>query len=378
MLKKKIDYIILGGGCSALNLAVELSKKKIKDLSFLIIERRRKYTDDRSWCFWDHKTNKNKDLISKSWKKFSFSFNSKRIISKSTEFNYHYIRSIDFYNYAIENIKKTENISLNLGENVFEIIENRGNFIVKSNKNTYFARNILDTRPKNDMFQESPLLFQSFLGFEINLKKNKHANDTVGIMENMRSNEGNFLFDYILPIRKDSILVEVTSFSKTPLSSKQMEDYLEKSLKNNNFLDYKVTRKEYGVIPMGFLKKRSFNKNNNYFFGGSLGGAVRPSSGYAFLRIQKWAEDAANMLKNEKKLISHPRDNIIIYFLDRIFLKVLERKISLAPFIFFTFFQRISITSFLRFMNGNANLSDYLKVIYAMPKKYFLRKSLWK
>ena len=79
-----------------------------------------------------------------------------------------------------------------------------------------------------------------------------------------------------------------------------------------------------------------------------------------------------------KKLISHPRDNIIIYFLDRIFLKVLEKKYFIGSFYFFTFFQRISTTSFLRFMNGNANLSDYLKVIYAMPKKYFLRKGLWK
>ena len=41
MLNKKIDYIILGGGCSALNLAVELSKRQINDLSFLIIERRK-------------------------------------------------------------------------------------------------------------------------------------------------------------------------------------------------------------------------------------------------------------------------------------------------------------------------------------------------
>ena len=120
---------------------------------------------------------------------------------------------------------------MNLGENVFEVIKNKENFTVKSDKNSYIARNILDTRPKNDMFQDSPLLFQSFLGFEINLKKNKHSNDTVGIMENMRYSEEYFLFDYILPIRKDSVLVEVTSFSKTPLSAKQMEDYLQRVLK---------------------------------------------------------------------------------------------------------------------------------------------------
>ena len=187
------------------------------------------------------------------------------------------------------------------------------------------------------MFQDLPLLFQSFLGFEINLKKNKCSNDTVGIMENMRYSKEYFLFDYILPIRKDSVLVEATSFSKTLLSAKQMERYLQESLKKNNFFDYKIIRKEYGVIPMGFLKKKSFNNNNNYFFGGSLGGAVRPSSGYAFLRIQQWAEDAANIMKNEKKLISHPRDNIIIYFLDKIFLKVLENNISLAPLFFLHF-----------------------------------------
>ena len=35
-----------------------------------------------------------------------------------------------------------------------------------------------------------------------------------------------------------------------------MERYLQKSLKKNNFFDYKIIRKEYGVIPMGFLKKK--------------------------------------------------------------------------------------------------------------------------
>ena len=76
MKTKKVDYIILGGGCSALTFASELSKNNVKNLSFLIIEEK-KYEDDRSWCFWDNQNYKNKNLISRSWKAFSISCNKK-------------------------------------------------------------------------------------------------------------------------------------------------------------------------------------------------------------------------------------------------------------------------------------------------------------
>ena len=41
MKTKKVDYIILGGGCSALTFASELSKNNVKNLSFLIIEEKK-------------------------------------------------------------------------------------------------------------------------------------------------------------------------------------------------------------------------------------------------------------------------------------------------------------------------------------------------
>ena len=153
---------------------------------------------------------------------------------------------------------------------------------------------------------------------------------------------------------------------------------LNSTIKANNFQNYKVIRKEYGVIPMGFIKENLRTNKKNYFYAGTLGGAVRPSSGYAFLRIQKWAIECANLLKNNKTLTSHQKEKVIIKKLDMLFLKILIKNLNIAPYIFFTFIKRIPTNSFIRFMNGNANSFDYIKVIYSMPKKIFLKTLLLK
>ena len=60
-------------------------------------------------------------LISYSWDNFSFSLKNKNALHKSKRYNYKYIRSIDFYNNALEKIKKAPNINLYLGELIKKI-----------------------------------------------------------------------------------------------------------------------------------------------------------------------------------------------------------------------------------------------------------------
>ena len=373
-----VDYIIIGGGCSALSFASEIIKNNIENVTFLIIEGRKKYEDDRSWCFWDKRQNNNKKIISKSWKDFSVSFSNQKVVHCSRNYSYHYIRSLDFYSHAIDSIKKSKNIDFVLNEKVKKILNRKNKFLVYTNKNNYLAKNILDTRPKKNIFMKTPFLYQSFLGYEITIPSEKYLFRSAGLMENMRYEKDKFLFDYILPLNKNTILLEVTSFSNYKLSVEALTLLLKESLSKNNLFTFKLKRKEYGVIPMGFIKKNALPINKNYYYAGSLGGAVRPSSGYAFLRIQQWAKLSALSLKKNGRIISHPRDNVIVYFFDKIFLNVLQKNLSSAPFIFFVFLKRINTNSFIRFMTGDAKLIDYLRVIFAMPKKYFLNKSLWK
>ncbi len=373
MKQKQFDYIILGGGCAALSLANQLVNNNISKYSFLILESREKYTDDRSWCFWKEHEDSLSNLVSKSWKSFSFSFKDEKVTHISNKYHYKYIRSIDFYNRAIKKIKKSTNIDINLGEKVTKVISKKKINFVYTNKMNYITKNIIDTRPQKALFLKNPFLLQCFLGYEIEVKKYKPRFNFAKIMDNMRIENGQFFFDYLLPMGKNKYLVEITSFSKKNISFKILEILLNKTLKANNFKDYKIVRTEYGEIPMGFIEKTFKSKENNYFLAGTLGGAVRPSSGYAFLRIQKWASEFVYSLKNDKKLNSEFVEKFLIKKLDIIFLRILVKNLNIAPIIFFSFIKRISTNSFIRFMNGNPNFFDYIKIIYAMPKVTFIK-----
>ena len=148
MNKTNYDYIILGGGCSALSLAINIIKNNINESSFLIVEKRSHYFDDRSWCFWERNVNDYSDLIEKSWKKWNFSKDDENKTHFTSEYSYHYIRSISFYKKGLKLINNSKNISIKLGENVLNTIIKKDGIIVKTDKSTYKAKSVLDTRPK--------------------------------------------------------------------------------------------------------------------------------------------------------------------------------------------------------------------------------------
>ena len=374
MNKKNIDFILLGGGCSSLSLINNIIERKITNYSFIIIEKRKKYLDDKSWCFWDTNNSKFKNLASKGWSKFSFSANNKTKVLTSNKNKYYYIKSINFYNSVLKNIKKASNVLLRLDEEVISIKTSLGLYNIKTNKNSYTAKNILDTRIRLDVFKKYPFMYQSFLGYEIEInKKNKIALNQAHIMKNMESLDDFFCFDYILPIKKNVFLFEFTVFSKQLYSVSFFKKRIINRLKNHYDGEFKIIRKEFGVIPMGFVDRDKTNFDKNYILGGTIAGAVRPSSGYAFLRIQKWALECAINIERKGYLMRPIKDNLLLTILDKIFLIVLCKKTNLSSKIFFHFTSNINANTFVKFMSGNANIIDYVKVVLAMPKYVFVK-----
>ena len=90
---KLIDFLILGGGCSSLSFINKVIDKKINKYSFVIIEKRKKYSDDKSWCFWHKGKHEYDSIIEKSWDSFSFGYRKKNNFLRSHSFKYNYIAS---------------------------------------------------------------------------------------------------------------------------------------------------------------------------------------------------------------------------------------------------------------------------------------------
>lgn len=364
------EYIILGGGCAALSLAMNIKKIGIKDSSFLILESRKNYTDDRSWCFWEKDSNEYEDLIDASWKKWRFSKDKNLHTKELKNYSYHYIRSINFYRKALKIIKESNNICIKMNEEVKLINHKDDIVVIKTDKSIYTAKKVLDTIPRENVLNKKPLIFQSFLGYELILNQPQCFNEVAHIMSNMTGNNKEFIFDYILPISKRSILFETTFFSEKRRSKEIIRAELFKRINKYDLGKFKILREEYGVIPMGIFKKKENKKN--YFLAGTLGGAIRASSGYGFLRIQDWAIKCSANLKKNNNFISHPKEKRIYHFMDKMLLKLLTKNILKSSIIFYYFFKRVPSRIFIRFMNSKTNLIENIVVMLCMPIKMFL------
>ena len=92
------DYIIVGGGASGLMSAYRMSKDVFfDDKTILILDKVKKNSNDRTWCYWETDNDEWNGIVSASWK--NIIFKSKLYATKENIAPYQYkmIRSKDFY-----------------------------------------------------------------------------------------------------------------------------------------------------------------------------------------------------------------------------------------------------------------------------------------
>ena len=135
-----------------------------------------------------------------------------------------------------------------------------------------------------------------------------------------------------------------------------------------NLTEFAKSNHEKGIIPMHYISIQSKDKYNI----GTRGGAVRPSSGYAFTFIQKQAFQIISQIKNRKKINTKIHNNIDL-FLDKIFINVIIDYPLLAPKIFSGLARILNGDEMAKFMSGYASLLTTCKIIISMPKIPFIK-----
>ena len=369
------DLLILGGGCAGLSLARRLSSAPGQRCpETVVLESRQAYADDRTWCFWSEPGAQLTHLVRHRWPGVYVAANGivANVDCRATP--YAMIPSPAFYGESVSMIGKTTQIQLELGVSVLsEPIKARNEWHLETSAGTRSARMIVDTRPPGPPQRGEALLWQSFVGHEIECAEPVFQPDLAGIMDFAPVRGGQILFFYLLPFSADRALLEVTILAEEPLGPgvfhDEMQQFLTRTLRGRA---YTIRRSEHGILPMG-MPQPPAPADPTYVKAGVFSGGARPSSGYAFQRIQRWARDCAKALADGLPPLPHPRDPLPLRAMDALFLRVLRHQPELAPELFLTLFQKVDSARLIRFLSDGGTPLDFAAVISALLPGPFLR-----
>lgn len=247
-------------------------------------------------------------------------------------------------------------------------VEIAGNSIIADGRNVTFDT-VIDAA--FDVRVSQSMMWQSFAGVWITTES-PNFDPTVAVLMDLKesSAEAPVSFLYILPISTRTALVEHTTFSPTPMHKNYHIDRCFEWIRENVGGEIHIGGTEAGVIPMGL-----HTSSTHQLAVGSSAGAVRPATGYAFVRAQEHARQVARaILSLEPSPPAHYPHWLSTA--DGLFLRALLTTPERGREIMERLLSRAHGESLIAFLSGNVRLRDALEVCLSVPKRMMLRSLL--
>lgn len=368
------DLIILGGGCAGLSLAARLASASSPDFRTLVVEGRSHYTNDRSWCFWGGRLATGGYTVEHQWRSMRLTSGALATLVDCGLTPYQMLPAESFYGAALSVISPAQNITLKLGTAVLAAPRKiDGAWRVSTDAGVFSGRMVVDTRPQQLPERDGALLWQSFYGQEIECDTPVFDVACMDLMNFLPADPSCVPFVYVLPMRPTRALVEVTVFGVQPLLPEDLASKLETAVAQRvGGASFRVLRSEHGILPMG-LRTRPKNTDRSYVRVGLMAGGARPSTGYAFQRIQRWADACTKSLLAGFLPTQHSPDPAVLQAMDKLFLRVLRANPEQAGALFCALFAKADPSRVIRFLSGEGTWLDYAAVVAALPPWPFIK-----
>jgi lycopene beta-cyclase len=368
MPQSDADVLILGAGCAGLAIAQRLAGT---GLAVRLVEPRTAYTEDRTWSFWTGQPQAYGDALRRKWSAWSVSNRESSVRRTSARLHYVTLSSERVYASALRTIDASDTLTLHRGTRVVAEPQacGEGRIAVETDRGRLIGRTVVDTRPANIVADYG----QSFVGREICTERAVFDAHTVGLMHFAPPQADRIGFVYVLPFAPDRALIETTCFAP-PGATGDLEADLERAC--DAFAAgaaWQEVRRERGFIPMTAAGPKAQTDTPGLVRAGLAGGAARPSTGYAFQRIQHAATVCAERLaRGAPPAIAYP-EGAVSRWMDGLFLSVLRRWPEAGPDLMMRMFRHTPRDRLERFLSGSISPADRLAVVRSLPPGPFLQ-----
>lgn len=167
---ERYAHVIMGAGCAGLSLCYYLLERGVRD-PILILDKKERFEDDRTWCFWDVEPTPFSRLAVKRWSSWSVRAGGRNLVHTTGRYPYLCLPSSEFYAYALARIAARDNVTVRLGEGVEGYKEVADGVLVRTSGGVYSAGSVFDGRglpPGSPLFERARAsrrwVSQKFLG----------------------------------------------------------------------------------------------------------------------------------------------------------------------------------------------------------------------
>jgi lycopene beta-cyclase len=374
------DFVLAGGGLAGLSLACRLTETAaFERCSILLVEQDAKERNDRTFSFWSSAPGPFDAAICRSWDRLRVAGPDGARDMDLGAYGYHTIRGIDFYRHARQRLAQHANVAFLRGH-VERIVDGPDAAEVLVDGQTITATWVFDSRPPRLTDQSEDerhtRLKLHFRGWEIETRPGAFDPGVATFMDFRTPQDGAVRFFYVLPFADNRALVEYTLFTETRLTYRDAEralaDYLAAIW---GVIDFRVAAEEGGCLPITdapFARRLG----QRVLAIGGRGGRIKPSTGYAFCRVQADSDAIVQSLLAHGHPFDLPADLARYRWLDAVLLRVMRtRGEAIAP-AFAAMFARNPMECILRFLDEQATALDILSIMASLPAPLFVGTAL--
>jgi lycopene beta-cyclase len=241
------------------------------------------------------------------------------------------------------------------------------------------GRWVYDSRPPSVADLRAPrrrtprgvALLQAFRGVWVHAHPDAFDPSAATLMDFSHDDGPDLGFSYVLPVSPTRAMVMAVRMG----AGDTLPDPLPAVLRLVGDGPWRVEAEERGVTPL-VVPAAPRRVGRHVLRIGQRGGRVRPSTGYAVLRILADTRAIARSLRRHGHPFAVPPDPPWQRGLDRIWLHALQRERAALEPAFLSLFMNASVDQVLRFLDGEARASDVLAVVRALPPRPFVRALL--
>jgi lycopene beta-cyclase len=363
------DFLFAGGGLAALILARGLVRAR-PQARILLIDKEPKGKNDRTWCYWSAEPGDFDPLAEHVWSEMSFQHPAASLRIPLGAYRYRMIRGSDFYRAVLEELAGCPNVewtygdiqSVSDGPDAAEAVVGGGTYRGRWLFNSLVRPGDIPDRSRRYLF-----LKQHFLGWEVETAE--AAFDPAGftLFDFRTPQNGAMRFFYVLPVSTRRALVEYTLFSENVLAEAEYKTALQAYIGEVLGLTrYEIAGSEFGVIPMtDYPFPRRLGRRILAI--GTRGGRVKPSTGYAFRRIQA---DTARILRS-LEAYGHPfripADPPQHRLYDTTMLRMMQKRPERMGDILRTMFEKNPVDRVFRFLDETIGPAETLRLFFSLP-----------